>query len=921
MSLFPDLRPKTDWGSSLGKAAYRWHVVYAGYLSDGTRTFPVADIATRADINAAGSALPNVTTADDGRYLGVAGGRWAALPAPAGVLPLVSAADNDKYLTVYNGQWRAMAVSLLPAVTLLDNGMILRVVAGAWVKRQPPPLLPVVTSGDDGKILQVQSGAWAATAPPSEVLPLATMADHGRLLAVTNGVWSKITVGLATVDADGLIPRLPGSSGRLLAGDNTWISAPTGSSGQWRIGDLRRTVRSDDYGWLPADGSQLPFDPDKKALYFVLGGDDAGWDNLTSVMLPDAPGHLIRYLPDSQAPAEYGILLDVPGHADPAARLHFEVEIYRDPGASAFVELDTMYKAGTEIVFTTAAGTFTSSAPGFFWHDRVNDLWRLYDRDGEQALPGDRAQVLVDLAETPAAAVQQARMAPGSFYYRYRQTAVVSASTEIGPWRWGRILSTGGLNGEDTQLTKLCDVFSRNAAQTWTLPRSAARVFAASGRGLVSEGYGISCDDECHAIVDEGSARGSRLTILGQGYLQRNNKPINALDVFSVVPQYTGTDVRTETVSFAEFTRPSSVYGNVHPGWSRAFAFNSATGRADNPNCVIALTKEGLGQANLRVNLNDMTMTMISVNLPNLGDHEFGLGMGGYDAVTGGYNYIVPPATTLQPRRITMSGGTALPALTIEGSGQWFQPFFIHCFHVNGYDYYIPNNAHGIWDGETQALITFPVVNNHQTVFKGSRAACIGCDGCIYCMPRFVWEEGAGSVSDGILRFDPQTKEIDFIAVPWTLSRPESERHWWHKALPLRDGRILFVPYTDRRFILLDPVKDSILAITLSEQEWGDGTVKWPTAFVMADGSVCGFGTSTSDRQALCFRFNPDRDDLTLFGFPKAITGGISAGAALPDGSVMLFPSTEAISDTIFIASVGVMPYSPCTASPVVNPP
>ena len=49
----------------------------------------------------------------------------------------------------------------LPAVTSVDNGMVLTVVEGAWAKASVPTELPAVTADDDGDILKVVSGSWA----------------------------------------------------------------------------------------------------------------------------------------------------------------------------------------------------------------------------------------------------------------------------------------------------------------------------------------------------------------------------------------------------------------------------------------------------------------------------------------------------------------------------------------------------------------------------------------------------------------------------------------------------------------------------------------------------------------------------------------------------------------------------------------
>lgn len=51
--------------------------------------------------------------------------------------------------------------SALPAVTTDDNGKLLTVVEGAWSKADATKELPVVTTDDAGKVLKVNAeGAW-----------------------------------------------------------------------------------------------------------------------------------------------------------------------------------------------------------------------------------------------------------------------------------------------------------------------------------------------------------------------------------------------------------------------------------------------------------------------------------------------------------------------------------------------------------------------------------------------------------------------------------------------------------------------------------------------------------------------------------------------------------------------------------------
>ena len=95
-------------------------------------------------------------------------GIGAQISGAASALPKVTTDDNGKILTVVSGKWAAAAAPVeLPAVTGDDDNKILTVVDGAWAAGAAPTELPAVTGDDDNKVLTVVSGAWAAANLPS----------------------------------------------------------------------------------------------------------------------------------------------------------------------------------------------------------------------------------------------------------------------------------------------------------------------------------------------------------------------------------------------------------------------------------------------------------------------------------------------------------------------------------------------------------------------------------------------------------------------------------------------------------------------------------------------------------------------------------------------------------------------------------
>ena len=88
------------------------------YVALGGNSATVAGMSLTADViaatatlitNGGGAKLPEVSSSDNGRVLGVADGAWAVVDIEA-ELPTVTADDNGDVLTVVEGAWAAAAL-------------------------------------------------------------------------------------------------------------------------------------------------------------------------------------------------------------------------------------------------------------------------------------------------------------------------------------------------------------------------------------------------------------------------------------------------------------------------------------------------------------------------------------------------------------------------------------------------------------------------------------------------------------------------------------------------------------------------------------------------------------------------------------------------------------------------------------------
>lgn len=105
--------------------------------------------------------------------------------------------DGVRYQVIQNTILGSNVVPVgesLPEVTTSDNGKLLGVSSGEWTPVDAPSNLPDIT-GNAGKVLKVNAGATGTEwANETTELPAVTAADEGDVLTVNaSGQWSKAT--------------------------------------------------------------------------------------------------------------------------------------------------------------------------------------------------------------------------------------------------------------------------------------------------------------------------------------------------------------------------------------------------------------------------------------------------------------------------------------------------------------------------------------------------------------------------------------------------------------------------------------------------------------------------------------------------------------------------------------------------------
>ena len=444
----PDFLPSADGVDSLGQADNRWDKVYANAVSDGTRTIPVADLATADNAGLAVRALPYVDPfTDEGKILIVRNGEWVVEAYPAGTLPPVTGDHDGLVMQVDGGEWKLKRAMTLPPVDASMNGAILRVVAGQLVPWKydgnpgggaeagaPCPVAPV----EDDHILITSGGAWTTVKVQEKmVVPAMGATDVGKFLTVVPdgvGGWMLAYTHppVVTTDAAGALPPLPGDARQFYNGAGGWSAVTAGNNGHWRVGDQKISLRQDEPGWLSCDGKSVgkegsgaDYAGDRyRALYALLDRTTlwpTRWNSGELKDLPIREYYKIRFSPDAQAPVETSILFE----AAAVDGSHFVTELSPD------------------MTFSALAWTFLSEQvdpldpPPAGWYRLGGDYPEMLDGAGNDFSQPESIFLDVNDALTGLASV-----APGHYYHRTRQyTGTLAAPVWSGAWTYGSILA------------------------------------------------------------------------------------------------------------------------------------------------------------------------------------------------------------------------------------------------------------------------------------------------------------------------------------------------------------------------------------------------------------------------------------------------------------------------------------------------
>lgn len=117
-------------------------------------------------------------------------------------LPEPTNLDNGKVLKIINGAWVKanddVGEAELPSTTADDNGKVLKVVDGQWTMADEDTVeneLPEIAEGDNGKVLKIVDGQWVKADDVGEQeLPAVTEEHEGMILKVVNGKWTAVAV-------------------------------------------------------------------------------------------------------------------------------------------------------------------------------------------------------------------------------------------------------------------------------------------------------------------------------------------------------------------------------------------------------------------------------------------------------------------------------------------------------------------------------------------------------------------------------------------------------------------------------------------------------------------------------------------------------------------------------------------------------